>query len=530
MINHFKSLNLLLISISIISILGGLWQNQYVYDGYHWGLIFTNALELLNGKDPYSEIFLEYGFLTVFINGITLKIFENNIYSLIGLTSIIYSLSLFFLGKIIYRLTENTFLSISSILIIFILYPWPTTPWPNFYSFFFTILFIYFYLGKNNLYHNLYAGLSLALAYLCLTTVYNLVLGIFFALIIVFISKIENKKKIINTFYSFIFIIILFIFYLKYKGNLNLWLEYQTIPFLVQSSFVEIDNSIFNLLLKYVNFLTIYPIKNFILEPQWSVYIIFFYSNIIIIIFCLFNIIKKKETKYYDEILIINFLIFALNVYAQILGIEKLATSLALAIISFALLISLFKSSDNKFILIFVVFFISLYSLIFTYSLESSKIAGLRTEHLKEISSINSKVKNHRFEYFKNQIWYEEKWITIDKIINIQNSLIKKCDIEYGLNLTSNNFFHSLIINEKKQIIPWYEKKIRSFIDLIDPDWLNSVQDEIDKNNIFIISMENNNKIFDLSKYNSPLKIVDYDTRNRINNKVIYIYFPKNCI
>ena len=153
-----------LLLISAISLFGGLWQGQYIYDGYHWGFIFTNALELLNGHKPYSEIFLEYGFLTVFINAITLKLFSNNVYSLIFLTCLVYSLSLYLIGIITYTITENKFYSIFASSILLVLYPWPTTPWANFYSFFFTIIFCFFYLKEKKIFHYS-AGLSLALAY-----------------------------------------------------------------------------------------------------------------------------------------------------------------------------------------------------------------------------------------------------------------------------------------------------------------------------------------------------------------------------
>ena len=34
----------------IVSLLGGLWQGQYTNDGYHWGFVFSNALDILDGK------------------------------------------------------------------------------------------------------------------------------------------------------------------------------------------------------------------------------------------------------------------------------------------------------------------------------------------------------------------------------------------------------------------------------------------------------------------------------------------------
>ena len=81
--------------IPIISLIGGLWQNQYIYDGYHWGFIFSNSLDLIDGKIPYKEIFLEYGILQTILNSIILIIFNKNIYSLLAFTCILYSISLY---------------------------------------------------------------------------------------------------------------------------------------------------------------------------------------------------------------------------------------------------------------------------------------------------------------------------------------------------------------------------------------------------------------------------------------------------
>ena len=518
-----------LLFISAISLFGGLWHGQYIYDGYHWGFIFTNALELINGHKPYSEIFLEYGFLTVFINAITLKLFSNDVYSLIFLTCLVYSLSLYFIGIITYTITENKFYSIFASSILLVLYPWPTTPWANFYSFFFTIIFCFFYLKEKKIFHYS-AGLSLALAYLCLTTVYNLVIGLFAISSLLYMSKFENKKKLLKTFLSFLTIILLFFIYLKYNELLSIWYQYQKIPFLAEASYFNEGNKLYTLLLRYIYFLTINPIKNFILEPQWAVYAVLFYSNIVIIILLTFNFLNNRNLKFYDEILVINLLIFTLNIYAQILGIEKLATSLALGSVSLALLLVNIKSDENKFILTFCVAFICLYSLFFTYNLESSKIAGLRTAHLKELLNLDSKIKNNQFKYFKNQKWNEERWKTIDKLINIQKSIIKKCDIEYGANLTTNNFFHALIVNEKKQIMPWYEKKMEVIKSFVEPNWIKDLQYEVDNNNIIIISTKNNHKILNLENYSNPIKIKDFNEHKNINNNIVYIFHPMKCL
>ena len=43
-----------------------IYSYSYIHDPHHHGLVFSNALDLLNGKRPYDEIFLQYGFLTTF--------------------------------------------------------------------------------------------------------------------------------------------------------------------------------------------------------------------------------------------------------------------------------------------------------------------------------------------------------------------------------------------------------------------------------------------------------------------------------
>ena len=55
-------------------LLGSLSQGRYVYDGFHWGLLASNANDLLNGKLPYKDFFVHYGILTLVFQSIALKI------------------------------------------------------------------------------------------------------------------------------------------------------------------------------------------------------------------------------------------------------------------------------------------------------------------------------------------------------------------------------------------------------------------------------------------------------------------------
>ena len=56
----------------ILSLAGGLWQGQYTNDGYHWGFVFSNAIDVIDGKTPYKEIFIQYGFLSTLVHAFIL--------------------------------------------------------------------------------------------------------------------------------------------------------------------------------------------------------------------------------------------------------------------------------------------------------------------------------------------------------------------------------------------------------------------------------------------------------------------------
>ena len=53
---------------------------KHHYDGHHLGLLYSNAQDLINGKIPYKEIFIQYGFLTTLIHSLILLLFENKLF------------------------------------------------------------------------------------------------------------------------------------------------------------------------------------------------------------------------------------------------------------------------------------------------------------------------------------------------------------------------------------------------------------------------------------------------------------------
>ena len=63
----------------------------------------------------------------------------------------------------------------------------------------------------------------------------------------------------------------------------------------------------------------------------------------------------------------------------------------------------------------------------------------------------------------------------------------------------------------------------------IEPDWVEKIQDEIDNNNIFIISMKNNHKLLNFKNYSKPIEIKGFNEYKNIDNNTIYIYHPQKC-
>ena len=221
--------------IPLISLIGGIWAGQYIDDGYHWGFIFSNALELLNGKKPFEEIFIQYGLGTTLIHSLILHLFNKNIFSLVIFTSFLYSLSIYLIGNITYNLTKSQFFSIFSTISIFFIFPFPTSPWPIFISFFFIVLFTQLYISENKINH-LISGFCLGISYISHTMVYNYIIVFFFILVLIltlYLNKtnISFIKKNITVLIGFLSIIVFFFIYLITTDLFEHWLIYQKIPF-----------------------------------------------------------------------------------------------------------------------------------------------------------------------------------------------------------------------------------------------------------------------------------------------------------
>ena len=83
---------------------------------------------------------------------------------------------------------------------------------------------------------------------------------------------------------------------------------------------------------------------------------------------------------------------------------------------------------------------------------------------------------------------------------------------------------------KKIQITPFFFKKYGEIRrGYFEPQLIAQLQHEVNKNNIVIVSFENNDKLLKLDNYAKPEKI-NLNAYNKKINEYMYIYYPKKCV
>ena len=82
---------------------------------------------------------------------------------------------------------------------------------------------------------------------------------------------------------------------------------------------------------------------------------------------------------------------------------------------------------------------------------------------------------------------------------------------------------------DSSKIIPFFIKTHGHILrEYFEPHLISKLQNEINKNNILIISFENNDKLLNLDNYSQPRKI-DLNINSNKVKKFLYLYFPRKC-
>lgn len=123
---------------AVFSVLEAKWN----IDPHHWGFIYVNAADWLNGRVPYREIFIQYGPLSTWVHALSLKLFGNNVVSIGIMTGIFYALSIY-LCYLLWQKIMDKWLSCVATVLMFLIHPYIIYPWPNYISYTFLLLCVW---------------------------------------------------------------------------------------------------------------------------------------------------------------------------------------------------------------------------------------------------------------------------------------------------------------------------------------------------------------------------------------------------
>lgn len=480
---------------------------QYIYDGHHHGYMFANAIDFINGRLPYKEIFIQYGIVTTLVHALSLKIISQNLISINIITCLLYSLTVLLISLIISK-KNNPIYGFLALLIIFFNHPIPWLPWSNYIAFFFLILG--FFLLLNSTSKNIFfSGIFFSLAALSRETFFLIVSVIIFFTIIYLIYKKKNTLIIFLIIGCFIPYIIFF-FYLYYNKIFFDWINYFQLPKLYLNKY---NLKIYQAILQagiYIFFRTWFDI---LYNPQNII------ISIIVVINCLyiFNHFFFKKTKEDYYLLIISFVTLVLTIISISNEIFRLYTSVIIGIIPAIIFISSFKNKDNKIFISFLLIFISIYSIYFFPKGNQNQFERLNT--------INS-VENTNLNYFKYQKWSENDWEILNQIDNITKSVKKNCNIKYGLNYSFDSFYYLILDLEMLQLAPGVTEDQNFLFNIFEKKFEKNIISNIKNNNLIIITNGHFKEKFKMTNY----KTVNlYKDKNNIYRDVIYISFPKKC-
>ena len=158
-----------LICITLSTVIGLSWfQGRYQIDPHHWGLMLSNVQDLVRGRLPYQEIFLQYGILTPIIQSAFYLVAGGTLQSIFFATIVAYAIGLLGIYCLSYELTSSRKLALYALISCALLHPIVIYPWSNYIAFPFLVFGLLFYIkGRTKSWNYFLSGTLLSLAVLC---------------------------------------------------------------------------------------------------------------------------------------------------------------------------------------------------------------------------------------------------------------------------------------------------------------------------------------------------------------------------
>lgn len=503
--NNFFYLSLLF---AIIFFVYSCSTYRFIYDGHHHGLVFSNAMDLISGKKPYKEIFIQYGLITTFLHSLVLKIFGFKIFYINVFTSLIYSVTIILFFLITNRLT-NKYYAFYAVVILLFNHPIIWLPWSNYISFFFIVFSVYLLIRSKDK-NSFFSGIFMSL---CCLSRQDYFIPIFLSLFaFVFLFLYFHKKFLHKIILGFIFPLSIFFLYLILNGLLLDWSKTLYLPALYIE---ERGLSLFSLFHDYLFFIVFDSLFNFINQPQSLIISIIFFLNLFLLYY---NFTLKKITYFY-----LCFLSLSLSFTSINHELFRLYTSVSLGLITSMLFIYKFKKKEITKTVLYFFMLISFFSIIF-YPKGGN---DLFNKDLKNLKKSNIEILDHVY-------MPAQTIVSFQKIIKIKEQIDSNCVITYGENFTFDTMLISILNYDRIYFFPYMKSDFKNskILSFFDNEFVNEINVQIKNENIVLIS-EENNTIFSFGeiKFNNNYTYSKINI-NSLDDKPKYLkfYYPKKCL
>jgi len=105
-------------------------------DSHHWGLMLSNALDLSEGRIPYQDFLIQYGYFTTLVQSLWGSLFGFGFLSFGILTAMVYC-GLLYQAYAVIRHLSAPWVAALFLAVAFVLHPFPIYPWSDYYAGFF---------------------------------------------------------------------------------------------------------------------------------------------------------------------------------------------------------------------------------------------------------------------------------------------------------------------------------------------------------------------------------------------------------
>jgi hypothetical protein len=221
MIRKKYLIDFFVIIISISSFILGFYSSIYNQDFHHWGLQLSYLIDYKNGFNLFKDIYLQYGQgQTIFLYFVD-KVFEINLFTIGIVVQLIYCLNLIIIYRVLCIFLKKKY-ALLILFFIYLIHPYITYPWPDYYSGLCLTLAAFFLLNNKdyNIFNNIFIGFLLFLSILFRTS-YLITIVPAFIFFFLFFKNYFFKYKI--NIIALSFILFLFIYFIFLNKNLSLW-------------------------------------------------------------------------------------------------------------------------------------------------------------------------------------------------------------------------------------------------------------------------------------------------------------------